>query len=97
MAQQNVFYGNLASDPVFDEDKNRGQFTLISNEYAGKDKPERTVAIQFTAFGNRAKALAENKKKGDSLYVEYRVENNNYEKDGQKIYSYNFVVEDLNY
>lgn len=85
--QKNVFVGNLARPATVTGTGDRAvaRFTLIANEYAGKDKDtgqtrERAVAIQFTAFRSKAEAIAKNALKGDQLIVDYRVENNDYEK-----------------
>ena len=100
--QKNVFVGNLARHVLITGtgENSVANFTLISNEYAGKDKDtgqnlERTVAIQFSAFRTKAEAIAKNVLKGDQLIVDYRLENNSYEKDGETIYGYNFIVENF--
>ncbi len=102
--QKNVFVGNLARPATVTGagDRAVARFTLIANEYAGKDKDtgqarERAVAIQFTAFRQKAEAIAKNALKGDQLIVDYRVENNDYEKDGETIYGYNFIIEDFSF
>ena len=102
--QKNVFVGNLAKPVALTGNGDRAvaRLTLISNEYAGKDKEtgearERAVSIQFTAFRTKAEAIAKNAMKGDQLIVEYRIENNIYQKDGEDVYGYNFVVEDFNF
>ena len=102
--QKNVFVGNLARSVSVTGagDRAVAKFTLIANEYAGKDKStgeaqERAVAIQFTAFRGKGEAIAKNAMKGDQLIVDYRVENNNYEKDGEAVYGYNFIVEDFTF
>ncbi len=100
--QKNVFVGNLARPATVagTGDRSVTRFTLITNEYAGKDKEtgesrERSVAIQFTAFGKKGEAIAKNALKGDQLIIDYRVENNDYEKNGETVYGYNFIVEDF--
>lgn len=99
--QSNMFTGNLASAPVLTGSGERAvcKFTLISNEYAGKDEggaaKERAVSIQFTAFRGKAEAIAKNALKGDQLIVTHRIENNNYQKAGEDVYGYNFVVDDF--
>lgn len=100
--QKNVFVGNLArpASVTGTGDRAVARFTLIANEYAGKDKEtgqarERSVAIQFTAFRAKAEAIAKNAMKGDQLIIDYRVENNDYDKNGETVYGYNFVVEDF--
>lgn len=102
--QKNVFVGNLArpASVTGQGDRAVARFTLIANEYAGKDKDtgearERSVAIQFTAFRSKAEAIAKNAMKGDQLIIDYRVENNDYEKNGETVYGYNFVVEDFQF
>ena len=84
-------------------DRAVAKFTLIRNQYAGKDDVsgeslERTVAIQFTAFRKKAEAIARNFFKGDQMIVVARVENNNYiDKDGLEHYCFNFVVDDFDF
>jgi single-strand DNA-binding protein len=102
--QSNNFVGNAGKVPSL---KGAGvnavcHFVLISNEYAGKDKntgevKERTVSIRFTAFRTKAETIAKNVLKGDQLIVTYRIENNNYQKNGEDFYDYNFVVEDFSF
>jgi len=102
--QKNVFVGNLAKTPTITGTGERAvaRFTLIANEYAGKDHEtgevrERSVSIQFTAFRSKAEAIAKNAMKGDQLIVEFRIENNNYEKGGEVAYGFNFIVEDFQF
>lgn len=49
------------------------------------------------AFGRNAKTLKEHVKKGTHLLITGRMENNNYEKDGIKVYGYNFVIETIEF
>lgn len=102
--QQNLFIGNLAKTPQLtgSGDKAVAKFTLILNEYAGKDadgeRTERQVSIQFTAFRAKAEAIGKHALKGDQLAVTYRIENNHYTtKDGVDVYGYNFIVEDFKF
>ncbi|MCK9468059.1 MAG: single-stranded DNA-binding protein [Porticoccaceae bacterium] len=102
--QKNVFVGNLAKAVVLNGSGDRAvaRFTLITNEYAGRDKEtgevrERLVSIQFTAFRAKAEAIAKNALKGDQLIVDYRIENNTYQKDGEDVYGYNFILEDFKF
>jgi len=99
MANTTIFTGRLAADPELKEHGSTKvtKITLIRNEYAGKDKDERKVAVQFTAFGSQAKAIAEHSKKGDPLEVTARIENNDYEKDSTKVYGFNFIVTDFEF
>lgn len=49
------------------------------------------------AFGRNAKTLKEYVKKGTHLLLTGRMENNDYEKDGIKVYGYNFVIETIEF
>lgn len=93
------FIGRVAAAPTTQGtgDKAVTKFVLMRNEYAGKDRDERTVAIQFTAFRNKAEAIAKHVNKGDQLFVTFRIENNNYDKDGEDIFGFNFIIDDFEF
>jgi single-strand DNA-binding protein len=104
--QHNTFIGNLAKAATITGSGDRAvcKFTLISNEYAGKDKDsgearQRMVSIQFTAFRQKGEAIAQYALKGDQLIVHYRIENNRYtdKASGEEVYGYNFIVEDFGF
>lgn len=101
--QKNVFVGNLARPVQVSggDERAYARFTLISNEYAGRDEygqpRERSVALPFTAFRGKGDAIANNALTGDQLIVEYRIENNDYEKHGEMVYGFNFIVEDFTF
>jgi len=99
------FVGRIAKAPVF-RDGGRTPvcfFTLIRNEYAGKDevtgdaREERKVAIPFTIFGSRAKTISEHAYVGDQLVVEYRLVNNDREVQGETEYGFSFIVDDFEF
>jgi single-strand DNA-binding protein len=99
------FTGRVAAAPVLANhgDSKVTKFTLISNEYAGRDEgsgetKERQVRIQFTAFGSRGEAIARNVLKGDQLIVEAKLSNNDFT-DGEGIerYGYNFTVDNFDF
>lgn len=91
----NTFVGRLKAAPVQTKhgDTTVAKFVLLRNEYAGKNRDDRIVSLQFTAFDGQAQALARNAAKGDQLIVHYRIENNNYERGGETIFGYNFIVD----
>ncbi|MEQ7810233.1 single-stranded DNA-binding protein [Xanthomonas hortorum] len=97
--QNNVFVGNLAKNPTLSGNGDRAvcRFTLISNEYAGRDDDgaarERTVALQFAAFRNNADRIAKHCMKGDQLIIEHRIANNNRDINGETVYGFDFIVE----
>lgn len=84
-------------------DRQFAKFTLIRNQYAGKDgetgdTKEKTVALQFTAFRAKAEALARNCFKGDQLFVTVHVENNDYtDNEGTQQYALEFIVDDFDF
>ena len=92
------FDGRLAAAPKVTEADNGPyvRFTLIRNDYAGKDDQgnakERPVAIPFVAKGPRGQAIADHVGVGDQLIVEAHIQNNNYEKDGKTVYGFDFWI-----
>ncbi|QGG78940.1 single-stranded DNA-binding protein [Pseudomonas syringae] len=103
--QHNVFVGNLGKTPVLSGTGDRAvcHFTLIENEYAGRDAEgnarQRTTSIDFVAFRAKAEAIAKTAMKGDQIIVTYRIENNNYTKQGstEKTYGFNFIAEEFKF
>lgn len=100
-----IFVGRVAKSVTVAGigDKAVAKFTLIDNEYAGKDAAtgeakERVVAVPFTAFARRAEALGKNVHVGDQLIVQFRIANNNYkDKAGEDNYGFEFIVEDFKF
>jgi single-strand DNA-binding protein len=97
------FTGRLAATPTLSGrgEKQVAKLTLIRNDVIGKtesgEKIERQTAIQFTAFNGLGKLLAETTAKGDQLIVTARVANNNYKKEGEDVYSFDFIIEGFDY
>jgi single-strand DNA-binding protein len=95
------FTGRIAAAPALTgaDDRAVCRFTLISNEYAGKDddsgeRKERAVSVQFTAFQAKAEAIAKHCCKGDQLAVIASIQNNNWkDNDGNDHYDFNFIVD----
>jgi single-strand DNA-binding protein len=93
--------GNLGSDPELRTTAG-GQsvltFRLATSEvFFDKDKvkQERTEWHTVTVWGKRAEALAKWLTKGSRVYLDGRIHNSTYEKDGQKRYKSEIVVNDL--
>lgn len=105
MANKLIYTGRVAAAPVLTRPNGTPvcKFTLIRNEYAGKnedgsERPERVVRIQFTAFRGIAEAIAQHALEGDQLEVEARLENNDFtDKDGVERWGYNHVVESFEF
>lgn len=99
------FTGRIAKAPVLTGNGDRAvcKFTLIRNEYAGKDqagerKEDKVISIQFTAFRGKAEAIAKHAFKGDQLIVSARIENNNWtDGEDQKHYDYGFIIDDFEF
>jgi single-strand DNA-binding protein len=98
------FTGRVAKPPVLTRhgDVPIAKFTLIRNDYAGKDEAgnpkEKTVSIQFTAFRGQAEAIAKHAHKGDQLIVEATLENNNYKDgEGEDQYKINFNIQSFEF
>lgn len=99
------FTGRIAKAPVLTGNGDRAvcKFTLIRNDYAGRDedtgeKREKVVSVPFTAFRAKADAIAKHCHKGDQLIVTARVENNHWtDKENVEHYDYNFLVEDFEF
>jgi single-strand DNA-binding protein len=53
--------------------------------------------IFFVAFGKIAEALAEHVRKGDQLIVQASVEANNYERKGETVYDYSYVIDSFKF
>lgn len=103
--QNNLFVGNLAKAPTISGTGDRAvcRFTLIENEYAGRDAQgaakQRTTSLEFVAFRGKAEAIAKSAMKGDQIIVTYRIENNNYTPQGsnETRYGFNFIVEEFKF
>ncbi|RMP00679.1 single-stranded DNA-binding protein [Pseudomonas syringae group genomosp. 3] len=103
--QHNVFVGNLGKAPVLSGVGDRAvcRFTLIENEYAGRDgdgnAKQRTTSIDFVTFRAKAEAIAKSAMKGDQIIVTYRIENNNYTPQGstETRYGFNFIAEEFKF
>lgn len=100
MSNNLQFVGRIASAPEMRKsgDVAITKFTLIRDEYAGKDAQnqakKRQVTIQFTAFRGMAESIVNHGMVGDQLIVTARIENNNYkDSGGNDQYGFNFIVE----
>jgi single-strand DNA-binding protein len=73
--------------------------TAISNTRKGsaENRGEEATAIQWTLWGRQAEAAAQYLGKGSHVNVVGRVQNNNYEKDGETVYTMAFTAEEIDY
>lgn len=93
--------GNLGADPELRHyDKGPVLKMRLATSYGWFDKEqnkreERTEWHSLTMFGRRAEALAKHLHKGSRIAVQGRLATSSYEKDGQKRYRTEIIVETL--
>ncbi len=74
------------------------KFSLaVNSSYLDKNqtRQERTEWVRCTMFGKRAEGLAKHLKKGDRLFVAGEMRTSSYEKDNEKRYSTEVVLNEL--
>ena len=77
----------------------KATLTAISNTRrgSGDNRGEEATAIQWTLWGKQAENAAQYLGKGSHINVVGRVQNNNYDKDGETVYAMAFTAEELDY
>ena len=63
----------------------------------GDNRGEEATAIQWTLWGKQAENAAQYLGKGSHVNVVGRVQNNNYDKDGETVYTMAFTAEEIDY
>ena len=72
----------------------------VDKRFKKKDDPDAPTAdfFRFTAIGKLGEFVSKYLHKGTKILVEGRVENNNYtNKDGQKVYGFQFIAENIEF
>ncbi|HOM12970.1 MAG TPA: single-stranded DNA-binding protein [Rubrivivax sp.] len=77
----------------------KATLTAISNtrKGSGDNRGEEATAILWTLWGKQAENAAQYLGKGSHVNVVGRVQNNNYEKDGETVYTMAFTAEEIDY
>ena len=77
----------------------KATLTAISNTRKGNadNRGEEATAIQWTLWGRQADAAAQYLVKGSHVNVVGRVQNNNYEREGEPVYTMAFTAEEIDY
>jgi single-strand DNA-binding protein len=77
----------------------KATLTAISNTRrgSGENRGEEATAIQWTLWGKQADNAAQYLGKGSHVNVVGRVQNNNYDKDGETVYTMAFTAEEIDY
>lgn len=65
----------------------------VNRKYVEQGKERETDFFNLTSFGKTAEFIGKYFKKGQQVLVEGRIQNRTYEKDGQKRYITDFIVE----
>ena len=87
--------GNIANEPVLSGSNALVlRFSIAVNEWMGEN-PERTSFFDCVLFGKRAAALREILKKGMKVAIAGKLRSSTYEKDGQKRYSVEVIINDI--
>jgi single stranded DNA-binding protein len=82
-----------------DGDIAKGTLIAISNTRRGKgeERTEEALAILWTLWGRQAENAAQYLGKGSRVNVIGRMQNNHYDKDGERVYGFQFTCEELDY
>jgi single-strand DNA-binding protein len=94
-----IIFGNLTRDPevrALPSGMNVASFGIATNRvYKDRDgkKQEQTDFHNISVFGRQADTVKQYLHKGDSVYVEGRIQTRSWEKDGQKQYRTEIVAE----
>jgi single-stranded DNA-binding protein len=89
------FYGivRLCKDAM--EFTNGCQLSVAENNPYAKDEAKKTDFYNLKAFSKTAETISKFCHKGDQVFIEGHTANNNYEKDGVKVYRDDFIVDHL--
>lgn len=96
-----MLFGNLGADPdlrVTPGGQAVLKLRLATNEsYLDRNnvRQERTEWHRVTVWGRRAEALGKILQKGDSVFIEGRLQTSSYEKNGEKRYSTEVVANNI--
>ena len=77
----------------------KATLTAISNTRrgSGDNRGEEAAAIQWTLWGRQAENAAQFLAKGSHVNITGRLQNNQYEKDGQMVYGWVMTAEEVDY
>lgn len=96
-----ILRGRLTADPAVFSNSNgssKVKFTIAAeNNYKTNGKREAQMIPVETYVKDYAKSPYANIHKGDKISAECSLRNNNYEKDGQKVYSTIIFVENITF
>ena len=91
-----ILCGNICKDieiKYYNDKKNIKNTIAIRRDFKNKEGNYDSDFFNFTIWGVQAEFLNNYAKKGDKILISGKILNNNYEKDGQMIYSNDIQVE----
>ena len=95
-----ILMGRLTRDPEVKETTGGttiGRFSLAVDRYTKKGEDKKADFINCVAFGNTAKFAEKYTMKGQRVLVEGRIQTGTYEKDGEKRYTTDIVVNNIEF
>ena len=91
-----ILCGNICKDieiKYYNDKKNIKNTIAVKRDFKNKEGNYDSDFFNFTIWGVQAEFLNNYAKKGDKILISGKILNNNYEKDGQMIYSNDIQVE----
>lgn len=98
-----ILLGNLTRDPEIRYSQGEKQmavarFSLAVNRRFAKDGETNADFLNCTAFGKTAEFVEKYFRQGSRMSLVGRIENNNYtNKNGEKVYSFQIIVEEVEF
>ena len=90
-----IMQGVLTRDPDFRVTESGTSFTRVNISVTEGKTKKRTDYFNVVCFFENAEKVANSYKKGDLIYFDGKLQNNNYEKDGKKVYQDRILVENI--
>ena len=93
-----ILSGNICKDietKYFNDRKYIKNTIAVRRDFKNKDGEYDSDFFNFSVWGAQAEFLANFASKGDKILICGKLLNNNYEKDGQMIYSHDIQVENI--
>ena len=94
-----TFVGNLVKDPEVKKvgKKNKTDFTIAVDRYAGKDKEKEVDYFNIVSWGKLAEVCGDYLKKGKKVLVDGRVQIRTYKKEDERKWITEVVADNLKF
>jgi len=93
-----ILCGNICRDiesKYYNDRKYVKNTIAVKRDYKNKEGSYDSDFFTFSIWGNQAEYLEKYAQKGDKILICGRLQNNNYEKDGETVYSNDIQVENI--